>query len=94
MDSAAVIERNGARALQHLDEGGAELPQESGRRTDLPSSGDRSITVAVVACVTVVEGEITLMLGPGDHSCQRWRLSEGLADKLEFELATARMRRR
>jgi hypothetical protein len=50
--------------------------------------------VAVVACVTVVEGEITLMLGPGDHSCQRWRLSEGLADKLEFELATARMRRR
>jgi hypothetical protein len=94
MDSATVIERNGARALQHVDEGGTELPQESGRRTNLPSAGDRSITVAVVACVTVVEGEITLMLGPGDHSCQRWRLSEGLADKLEFELATARMRRR
>jgi hypothetical protein len=94
MDSAAVIERNGPRALQHVDESGAELPQESGRRTDLPSAGDRSITVAVVACVTVVEGDITLMLGPGDHSCQRWRLSEGLADKLEFELATARMRRR
>lgn len=60
----------------------------------MPSTGDRSITVAAVGCVTVVDGEITLMLGPGDHSCQRWRLSEGLADKLEFELATARMRRR
>jgi hypothetical protein len=50
--------------------------------------------VAVVASVTVVDGEITLMFGPGDHSCQRWRLSESLADKLEFELASARMRRR
>lgn len=59
----------------------------------MPSTGDRSITVAAVACVTVVEGEITLMLGPGDHSCQRWRISESLADKLEFELAAARMRR-
>jgi hypothetical protein len=50
--------------------------------------------VAVVCAITVVEGEITLMVGPGDHSCQRWRLSESLADKLEFDLATARMRRR
>lgn len=93
MDSAAVIERDGPRSLQHLDEGRPELPDE-GRRADLPSAGDRSITVAVVASVTVVEGEITLMFGPGDHSCQRWRISESLADKLEFELASARMRRR
>ena len=60
----------------------------------MPSTGDHSVTVAVVGAITVVAGEITLMVGPGDHSCQRWRLSEGLADKLEFELASARMRRR
>jgi hypothetical protein len=94
MDSAAVIVRDASRPLFDADEGWPELQAGLSGRTDLPSAGDRSITVAVVACVTVVEGEITLMLGPGDHSCQRWRLSEGLADKLEFELATARMRRR
>lgn len=93
MGNAAVVERNGPRALQHVDEGGAELSHE-GRRAALPSTGDRSITVAAVACVTVVDGEITLMLWPGDHSCQRRRISESLADKLEFELAAARMRRR
>jgi hypothetical protein len=93
MDSAAVAERDASRDVLNTDEGGTKLPN-AGRRADLPSTGDRSITVAVVACVTVVEGEITLMLGPGDHSCQRWRLSESLADKLEYELATARMRRR
>jgi hypothetical protein len=94
MDSAAVIVRDASRPLFDADEGRPELQAGLSGRTGLPSAGDRSITVAVVACVTVVEGEITLMLGPGDHSCQRWRLSEGLADKLEFELATARMRRR
>jgi hypothetical protein len=88
------IEWDTSRPLLGSDEGWSELQAGLSGRTDLPSAGDRSITVAVVACVTVVEGEITLMLGPGDHSCQRWRISEGLADKLEFELATARMRRR
>ena len=94
MDQDTGIEGNASRPLLGADAGGAELQAGLARRADLPSTGDRSITVAAVACVTVVDGEITLMLGPGDHSCQRWRLSEGLADKIEFELASARMKRR
>jgi hypothetical protein len=94
MDSAAVIVRDASRLLFDADESRPELQAGPSGRADLPSAGDRSITVAVVASVTVVEREITLMLGPGDHSCQRWRLSESLADKLEYELAMARMNRR
>lgn len=94
MDQDTGIERDASRPLLGADAGWPELQTGLGGTAALPSTGDRSITVAVVACVTVVDGEITLMLGPGDHSCQRWRISEGLADKLEFELATARMRRR
>ncbi len=94
MDQDTIIERDASRPLFGPDASGSELQAGLEGRADLPSTGDRSITVAVVASVTVVDREITLMLGPGDHSCQRWRLSESLADKLEFELATARMRRR
>jgi hypothetical protein len=94
MDSAAVIVRDASRLLFDADEGRPELQDGLEGGADLPSDGDRSITVAVVASVTVVEREITLMLGPGDHSCQRWRISESLADKLEYELAMARMNRR
>jgi hypothetical protein len=83
-----------SRPLLGTDAGWPKLQDGLEGRADLPSAGDRSITVAVVASVTVVEREITLMLGPGDHSCQRWRLSESLADKLEYELAMARMNRR
>lgn len=93
LDQDASTEWNGARPLQHADESWAKLQAELGWRTELPSTGGRSVTVAAVGAVTVVDGEITIMLGPGDHSCQRWRLSPSLADKLEYELATARMRR-
>ena len=94
MDQDTSIEWDASRPLLGSDAGWPKLQAGLAGRADLPSTGDRSITVAAVASVTVVEGEITLMLGPGDHSCQRWRLSEGLADKLEFELAAARMQRR
>jgi hypothetical protein len=93
LDSNGLLERDGARTLLNADGGWPELQIQRGRRTDLPSSTGRSVTVAAVGAVTQEAGDIVIMLGVGDHSCQRWKLSPSLADKIEFELATARMRR-
>lgn len=39
-----------------------------------------------VAAVTDDDGDIILMVGPGDHTCQRFKLTESLARKLRREL--------
>lgn len=52
---------------------------------DLRLSHSDAETVTVAAIVPEGE-EIILMLGPGDHSCQRFKLTESLARKLRREL--------
>lgn len=75
MDSAAVAERNGTWALQHIDEGGAELSTQGGRRAPLPS--ERGCVVARYVSLTFPEpGKIILKIGPGDHTCQTFALDE------------------
>ena len=41
---------------------------------------------AVAAVVEPVKGEIYVMLGEGNHDCERWLLTESLARKLRREL--------
>jgi hypothetical protein len=54
----------------------------------------RQVKLNPVAAI-VNEGEkIFLVVGPGDHTSQRYELSKSLADKLEYELATIRIMRR
>jgi hypothetical protein len=49
----------------------------------VPNSHAEEVVVAAI----VPEGEdIVLMVGPGDHSCQRFKLTESLARKLRREL--------
>lgn len=42
---------------------------------------------AVVAdVVEEVRGDFIIVLGEGDHTCQRWQLTESLAKKIRREL--------
>lgn len=41
---------------------------------------------AAVAVVTQEARELYITLGPGDHTSQRWRLTESLARKIRREL--------
>lgn len=43
-------------------------------------------TAMVAAIVEPTKGELYIMLGAGDHSCERWRIDEDLAKKLRREL--------
>jgi hypothetical protein len=46
-----------------------------------------SCPTAVIAGITEPnKGELYLLLGEGDHNCQRWKISESLARKLRREL--------
>ncbi len=59
--------------------------KETVRRFSL-SSGNAEPLEARVACATNEGREIFITLGTGDHTCQRWKLSESLARKLRREL--------
>lgn len=75
MDSAAVIERDGTRSLQHVDESWTELSVQAGRRASVPS--ERGCVVARYVSLTFPEpGKIILKIGPGDHTCQTFQLEE------------------
>lgn len=85
MEGAASIERDGARALLDNDEVGG-----AGRSCPPYDRRGRSLTEpkkAIVAdVVEEVRGEFILMLGSGDHSCERWQLTESLARRIRREL--------
>jgi hypothetical protein len=40
----------------------------------------------ITATVTEESGEYFLVLGKGDHSCDRWKLSRSLLIKLAYEM--------
>jgi len=42
--------------------------------------------VAAVAVLTKTEEGFFITLGEGDHSCDRWKITESLAKKLRREL--------
>ena len=41
---------------------------------------------AIIATAVEEDGEYYLILGKGDHKCDRWKLSKSLTNKLAFEL--------
>jgi len=43
-------------------------------------------TAQVAAIIEPTKGEFYIMLGRGDHTCERWRIDESLARKLRKEL--------
>ena len=45
-----------------------------------------SESVAIIATAVEEGGEYYLILGKGDHKCDRWKLSKSLTNKLAFEL--------
>lgn len=52
-------------------------------------------TKALIAYATQTEpGKTIINFGIGNHSVERWELTDSLADKIEYELATIRMHRR
>lgn len=47
-----------------------------------------------VAAIVDEFDRIVLVIGDGNHGCQRFEIRQSLADKLEYELATIRINRR
>ena len=58
-----------------------DIPRTASERMELSSR------TAVVAAITNEGPDLYIMIGPGDHYCRRWKLSESLARKLFRELA-------
>ncbi len=52
----------------------------------MSGSAHATTSPAVIAAITNEGPDLYLMIGPGDHTSQRWKLSESLARKLRREL--------
>jgi hypothetical protein len=48
---------------------------------------------AVIASVVDEGGKYILILGKGDHSCDRWELTPSLVAKLAFEMVRLALRK-
>lgn len=84
MEGSPCIERDGARGifdtLQMGRRGRVRPPYLRRGRMIEPKKA------LVADVVEETRGEFVIVLGEGDHDCQRWRLTESLARKLRREL--------